>query len=297
MFGYIRPRKAEMKIKEYEYYKAVYCGLCHAEKKLSRRLRYTLSYDMVLLALCRIGALGEQSSFSKKRCPAHPAKGGLAVVDSPSLAYTAQVASILVYHKLLDDIADEKGFRKLAAKMMLGGAKRAKNASPNEALDTFVKEKLNELYTLEKEGGSSVYDGAERFGELLGRLFSEGDTLSQADKVCLHEIGTRVGRFIYITDAYADREEDKKKGRYNPFHADGEESASESFRRSLVNALDIELLYAANALDLLSLKDSGIDCIIRNILTMGLPDVAEKVILKQEKIESSKELHHEKRPL
>lgn len=28
MFGYIKPNREEMKVKEYNTYKAVYCGLC-----------------------------------------------------------------------------------------------------------------------------------------------------------------------------------------------------------------------------------------------------------------------------
>ena len=69
MFGYVRIRKGDLRVKEYEFYKAVYCGLCHHQKKLSRRLRYTLSYDLVLLALIRMGVANETCCFLKKRCP------------------------------------------------------------------------------------------------------------------------------------------------------------------------------------------------------------------------------------
>ena len=30
MFGYVTANKPEMKIREYEYYRGVYCGLCRA---------------------------------------------------------------------------------------------------------------------------------------------------------------------------------------------------------------------------------------------------------------------------
>ena len=29
MFGYVRPRKDELKVRDWEAYQAVYCGLCH----------------------------------------------------------------------------------------------------------------------------------------------------------------------------------------------------------------------------------------------------------------------------
>ena len=295
MFGYVRPRRGDLKIKEFDYYKTVYCGLCHAEKKLSKRLRYSLSYDMVMLALCRIGATGEVAAFHKLRCIAHPVKGCLCTVSSKSLAYTAQVAAIMVYHKLLDDIADEKGFRRMAARYMLKGAKRAKKHSPLPALDEAVKNTLATLYAAEKRGSDSVYEGADLFGEVLALVFAydEEDALSKNQKICLGEIGRRVGRFIYMVDAYADLAEDKKKGKYNPFLLAGEDTDSEAFRHALINALDIELASAVNALDLLSMEDIGVEHILRNILTMGLPDVAEKIILKQEKLSSPKEIKHE----
>ena len=296
MFGYVRPRRSEMKIKEFDYYRTVYCGLCHAEKKLSRRLRYSLSYDMVALALCRIGASGERSTFKKCRCAVHPIKGRYCVSCSPSLSYTASVAAILVYHKLLDDKEDEKGFRRLGARYMLGGAKRAMKASPVPALAELTKEKLDALYAAERAGAESVYDGACLFGELLGEIFSfdESGVLDKNKQICLYEIGNRIGRFIYIVDAYADIAEDKKEGKYNPFVLSGEDTESEDFKGALINALDMELAAAQNALDLLSIEDSGIENIIRNILTMGLPDVCEKVILKKEKMKTpKKEPRHE----
>lgn len=296
MFGYVRPRRSEMKIKEFDYYRTVYCGLCHAEKKLSRRLRYSLSYDMVALALCRIGATGEKSTFKKCRCMVHPVKGRYCVACSPSLSYTASVAAILVYHKLLDDKEDEKGLRRLGARFMLSGAKRAMKASPIPALNHLTKEKLDALYAAERAGAKSVYDGAILFGELLGEIFSfdESGILGKDKQICLREIGNRIGRFIYIVDAYADIAEDRKEGKYNPFLLSGENTDDESFQAALINALDMELAAALNALDLLSIEDYGIENIIRNILAMGLPDVAEKVILKKEKMKTpKKEPRHE----
>jgi hypothetical protein len=32
MFGYVRPYRDELKVKDYELYRAVYCGLCHSLK-------------------------------------------------------------------------------------------------------------------------------------------------------------------------------------------------------------------------------------------------------------------------
>ena len=52
MFGYIKIAKPELKVKEYEMYKAVYCSLCRELGKSYGFLsRLTLSYDFTFLAL------------------------------------------------------------------------------------------------------------------------------------------------------------------------------------------------------------------------------------------------------
>lgn len=298
MFGYVRPRKADLKIKEFEYYKCVYCGLCHAEKALSRRLRLLLSYDMVALALLRIGVWEETSTLCRKRCPRHPFRPTNSVESSPALTYTASAAAILVTYKLLDDLADEKGRAKFSAGILLKGARRAMKAAPLPALEAMVKEKLQALSAFEGEGRADVYGGADIFGALLGELFAFDQDptlppLTAEQKLCLREIGCRVGRFIYILDAYADIEEDKKRGKYNPFLLSGEDYTAPSFAADLVRALNMECNGAVAALYLLSIQDKGVENILANLFGMGLPDAAEKVILKREKISSTKEIDDE----
>ena len=52
MFGYVRACKPELKIKEYETYKAVYCSLCRLMgREYGLWSRFTLSYDFTFLAL------------------------------------------------------------------------------------------------------------------------------------------------------------------------------------------------------------------------------------------------------
>lgn len=47
MFGYVRIRKAEMKVKDYETYHGFYCGLCHILKQKYGFLgQMTLTYEI-----------------------------------------------------------------------------------------------------------------------------------------------------------------------------------------------------------------------------------------------------------
>ena len=52
MFGFIRPVKPELRVREVERFQCVYCGLCHAIRQRYGRLHTVLlSYDMTFLAL------------------------------------------------------------------------------------------------------------------------------------------------------------------------------------------------------------------------------------------------------
>ena len=68
MFGYIRVDKSELKIKDYEMYKAVYCTLC---RKLGRKYgilsRLTLSYDFTFLALLNMSLKNSCDMIERKR--------------------------------------------------------------------------------------------------------------------------------------------------------------------------------------------------------------------------------------
>jgi hypothetical protein len=63
VFGYIKPFKPELKFKEFDLYKAYYCGLCKAMgKKYGFLSRLTLSYDFTFIALL-IDALDNNNAY------------------------------------------------------------------------------------------------------------------------------------------------------------------------------------------------------------------------------------------
>ncbi|MDO4522430.1 MAG: DUF5685 family protein, partial [Eubacteriales bacterium] len=67
MVGYIVVNKEEMKIREYETYRAFYCGLCRQLRErygISGQL--SLTYDMTFLAILLTG-LYEPKTEEKKR--------------------------------------------------------------------------------------------------------------------------------------------------------------------------------------------------------------------------------------
>ena len=114
LFGYVRIGKPELKVREYEMYKAVYCSLCKAlGKHYGIISRLTLSYDFTFLALLNMSLKEGCCHIERKGCVFNPLKKCNYCKDDGFLDMPSAVAMIMLYYKICDNIADEKGFKKL----------------------------------------------------------------------------------------------------------------------------------------------------------------------------------------
>lgn len=119
LFGYVKPVPAELKVKEYELYRSVYCGLCVSMKKrVSCVSRLTLSYDFVFLALIRMALSREVGRIERQRCIAHPTKKRAVLVGSDELDICAALSVLLTFCKLRDDLSDERGLKKIGVRAL-----------------------------------------------------------------------------------------------------------------------------------------------------------------------------------
>lgn len=115
MLGYIRTDAPELRLRDSECYRAIYCGLCREMGKCTGQCsRLSLSYDFAFLAAFRMSLTNEKLDLQKKRCAVHPLKKRSMAIDSPSLAYCADASAILTYHKCRDDVDDEKASKSFA---------------------------------------------------------------------------------------------------------------------------------------------------------------------------------------
>lgn len=280
MFGYVRVNSLELKVKEYEFYRGTYCGLCRSMGKCTGQCsRMTLSYDFAFLALLRITFLKEKIAFGQKRCLAHPLKKRNYMKHNPSLAYCAQAAALLNYHKIADDLEDERGAKKLRARILhpfvSHSRKKALRAGLG-ALDERIAAGLARLAETEASGVASVDIPAGIFGDILGEIVSFG--LSEADGRVASALGRTVGKWIYVADALDDLEDDAEKERYNPFLLlYGGELPDEQKREGIRLALKNQLYDAEAAADLITFDNEIIENIIQNILYLGLPQRIEKI--------------------
>ena len=284
MFGYIVVDKSALRMREYDYYKAAYCGLCHTMGKCTGCVsRLTLSYDMTFFALLREMLEGNKVEFEKKRCVRHPINKVNTIAIDPQLEYSAYVGGILTAGKISDNISDEKGIKRALASFLKlffsNMEKRAEKSLPE--LSVFVEEKLAQLKAIEDGRVASIDAPAEVFGELMSKLLSHG--FEGAKKLIAEKVGKRVGRWTYIVDAFDDYESDRKSGSYNPFALlyDGADFTADDLE-SISKMLEAELALAFSAIDLLDEDDDkNRSEIIKNILCLGMPASVQRVINKK----------------
>ena len=103
------PEKSELKVKEYEMFKAFYCGICKSiGKRIGNVPRITLNYDSTFLALLLVSLSTNDVKMTQKRCMLHPAKKKNIVIKNQIIDYAADMNIILSYHNLKDDEIDNK---------------------------------------------------------------------------------------------------------------------------------------------------------------------------------------------
>ena len=275
MFGYIKPFVPELKVRENELYKAVYCGLC---KSMGRGTRFysrlSLSYDAVFLAFVLSALNGSAFEVYTGRCGLNPFRRKMIAKDNGILRYCAAVSAQLTYYSVLDKRADEKGLKKLAAVMVTPAARRMKkNAHRIFDFDDCVTERcLDDLHAAEADNSPDLDRAAECFGRLLSYYFENGAEESVRQSAAA--IGMCVGRYIYTADACDDLESDEKSGAYNPLkYGEGEKSDR------LYGAYGAMCLWADRAAGELTLegRDGSSFSIAQNIMRLGMIDTAKNI--------------------
>ena len=227
---------------------------------------------------------GEKPSFAPRRCALHPFKKRPSMESCEALTHSARCAAILNYWKIRDDRADERGVKRLRAMLvqpfMAGGRRRARKTYGE--LDAAVAAHLEALSELERQHTDSADLPANAFGALLRDICAYG--LDGAQARIAAAIGYHTGRWIYLIDALDDREADAARGSYNPFVLlYGARALTEEQVQTLQAHLTEELMGIESALDLLDADafPEGM-ALLRNILYLGMPRVAEDIMQKQQ---------------
>lgn len=276
MFGYIRADKPEMKVKEFEMYKAVYCSLCkELGKSYGFLSRLTLSYDFTFLALLNMSLKDGCNTIERKRCAFNPLKKCNYCKETDDLKMPSAAAMIMLYYKIKDNIADEKGIKKLGYYCLLpifGGAyKKAKKNNP--LLEDIVSEYINSQTKLEKENCNQLDKVADPTAKALSKIFmlcSDDET----EKRILERLGYCLGRYIYLLDAACDLEKDIKTNSYNVLKFELSEDKQKYINERVVPQLYFCVNEAGKAFELLEFKKYK--HILGNIIYLGLEQTFKK---------------------
>lgn len=268
MFGYVKPYNPELRVRELEEYKAVYCGLC---KQLGRSFgvfaRFTLSYDFAFLAMLKT-ALDSEICPETERCAciAHPFCKRIRVRENAAMQMAARTAMISVYYKLLDDRGDEGFFRRIGAALLLPFAKRARRKAlafaDGAAADEAAAKMSAAQGQLEAEKCQIPDAAAEPTANFLAAVLKNCAATAEQAAV-LERFGYLLGRYVYLCDALDDLEDDRRRGRYNPFLYAGGEAAI-----AAKNALFLTTAELSDDFDLLELH--RYEGILENIIRIGL---------------------------
>lgn len=280
MFGYVNVFKSELKVCEYEQFRAYYCGLCKAIGKNSQVARLGLSYDMTFLSII-LSSISEDNIINKHaRCIAHPLNKRMYVTDDIATAYSADMSIILAYLKLKDDWHDEKSIKALFG--MIGyyrGVRKIRNIYKRE-YDEMISW-LDKLSELERNSCDDIDIVADCFANILRVLFTPDFITDDNLRRTLDWLGYNTGRWIYIIDAFNDIEKDCKNKSYNPFLSKYNNNIDDH-KKELSTKLDLSLTYTlssiASSYELLDIyKNKGI---LDNIIYLGLKHKQDLILTK-----------------
>jgi hypothetical protein len=264
MFGYINVNGKELSEENKEIYQSYYCGLCRSLKDFcGAKGQALLNYDMTFLVVLLTG-LYEPEAEEEKRfiCKLHPLKKR-SFRDNEIQKYAARMNVILAYHSLVDDWKDDRNFtKKTVASLFEGDYRRVKEEYPRQT--KAVEDYMEKLSECEKSGETNIDLVAGLTGEMLGEIFAWRQDEWSAE---LKTLGFYLGKFIYLMDAYEDREKDEKKDSYNPLKKLAVENGQEyeTLCRLMMTSMMSECAKSFERLPILLHAD-----ILRNIIYSGV---------------------------
>ncbi|MGE4485063.1 MAG: DUF5685 family protein [Oscillospiraceae bacterium] len=277
MFGYVRPLKSELKIREFGQFEAAYCGLCHTlGRKYGVFSRFILNYDLTFLSLL-LWRDGSQLQFEKKRCIVSPLRKKCVCCSCHAMNACAAYSVILSYWKLMDSMRDDGFFRsfpsRVAAIFLRSAYRKASADFPDFSLTAAAS--LSELSELERAGEPSIDRAADKFAQILAAAAIDED---DADKRrILTQLLYHLGRWIYIVDARNDIAEDIRNRNYNPvvshYNLKSKPGGGQDAELKTTLQHSRNLMIAAFEL----LPENAWTGILRNIMYLGMDKVSGDV--------------------
>ena len=288
MFGYVKPKKSELLVREFEAYNGIYCSLCRQlGKSYGPFAKLTLNYDCTFFALVLLALVPKHCpEFSVGRCTVNPLKKCTFCSSGAELEFAASLTVILAYYKVRDDLKDPGVLKRVAAGFLFPMAalihRKAIRKQPE--IESVVSMSMERQQTVERADHLGLDQCAEPTALMLGKLLplaAEREAAAPDGRV-LQQVGYYLGRWIYLVDAADDLESDLHSGAFNPFAALQKQgkplSEIHNYANQVLNGTLSRLGAAANLLDF-----NALGPIVRNVLLLGLPQIQKELLDKKEK--------------
>lgn len=282
MFGYILPDKPNMYMKDYYFYRSIYCGLCFLTKKIYGNVaRIGVNYDLVFIDALLHGLRVREYESEEKVCIANPFKKKAVLKDNPISRKVTTLNVLLLEFKGKDDRRDGVDLKKkIAGAFFKRKAKKARKILPEIAV--ILDKAYIQQEEVEKIEGVSIDRAAHPFAVAIADCVCH---LAEEDaSQTLWKIVYDLGKYVYLMDAIDDFESDVKKKEFNPFKYENPECKTKA---DLIEKIGDDLWFLINA-TIKSIKENyenlpvfGTEGIITNTLWFGLRTGAEKIMNKE----------------
>ena len=299
MFGYIRPWKPELLVKEWEQYRGVYCGLCRRMGHVTGAFsRLALSYDGTFCAMLLMGLQGGCAGFERRRCVVNPARAcSFCLAAEPgerALDFAAALTALLAWQKLRDDWQDGGAGKKLRSAVLFPvfhrGQRRAARKFPR--LAELAASYLESQRAAEREESIGLDACAEPPAHLMEEALAlglYGGGAEPAQARALRLFGYHLGRWVYLIDAADDWRADLRAGSFNPFlrrfslerGAAVSEAQAEALRDYANETLNMSAAQMKATFALLDLPQFA--PILRNVVEQGLPQMQRQILFEKKK--------------
>ena len=284
IFGYVKTFKPQMRMCEYETYRAAYCTLC---RQLGREYgilsRALLSYDYTFVTLLYMALRGQTPEYKQGRCTFNPLKKcGVCKADRDGFKLASALTVIMFYYRVIDNIADSSWFARFGWRCvkLMAAPLRRKAGKKYPEIDKLADEYIKAQFAAERDENRCIDSLAEPTANMLSEL-SQMLSEDEKEQRILKNFGYYLGRWIYIIDASDDIENDIKSSGINPFilkfnlnkHDDESIKKAKAYANEILNETISRAITAYELLDLRTYKP-----ILDNIIYMGMGNAQREIL-------------------
>ncbi len=224
MFGYITPLLDELTVRQYNYFRSYYCGICkEINYEYGNLPRMCLNYDMTFIGFLLDGLYDENLDITKERCVKHPLSKHAISKKTNALNYVTDLSILFSSYKLKDNIIDDNSTKSKVFYLALSSSSKKCQKKLVKA-DSIISKNLSDISIMERSKNfKSLDEISHPFSDIMGSILRDFpfpiDNDSLAIRENLYWLGYFIGKWIYLMDAVDDLKEDMDNSKFNPFVA------------------------------------------------------------------------------